>query len=194
MSFAEDLTKPAMDRAFAQFARDMNGADAALFYYAGHAMQYQGVNYLMPVDAVLQDEAGLPYEMERLDDVVAEMGRASGVRIVVLDACRDNPLDEQLKRSVARTRGGGVTRGLAPVARNDGFLIAFATGAGTVAADGAGRNSPFTGALLGAIEEPGLEVGLLFRRVTGAVRKATDGRQVPELLISLDSEFYFQPK
>jgi uncharacterized caspase-like protein len=111
----------------------------------------------------------------------------------VLDACRNNPLEAKLKQSTARTRGGAVSRGLAPIRRSEGFLVAFATQSGFVAEDGEGRNSPFTAALLDQIETPGLEVGLLFRRVTGAVRTATGGNQSPELLVSLDGEFYFRP-
>jgi len=193
VTLALDLTKQDMDRAFATFARTVQDADAALFYYAGHAMQFDNVNYMMPIDAALEDEASLPYEMARLDDILADMNRSRGVRIAVLDACRNNPLEAKLKQSMARTRGGTVTRGLAPIRRSEGFLVAFATQAGFVAEDGAGRNSPFTAALLDQIETPGLEVGLLFRRVTGAVRTATGGNQSPELLVSLDGEFYFRP-
>jgi hypothetical protein len=193
VTLALDLSKRDMDRAFAAFARKVQDADAALFYYAGHAMQFDNVNYMMPVDAALEDEASLPYEMARLDDILADMNRSRGIRIAVLDACRNNPLETKLKQSMARTRGGVVTRGLAPIRRSEGLLVAFATQSGFVAEDGDGRNSPFTAALLDQIGTPGLEVGLLFRRVTGAVRTATGGNQSPELLISLDGEFYFRP-
>jgi tetratricopeptide (TPR) repeat protein len=191
--FEQDLNKQGMDDTFRRFAREVKSADAALFYYAGHAMQFEGVNYLMPVDAKLADEADVPYEMAKLDDVVADMARMSGVRIAVLDACRNNPLEEQLKRSVASTRGIAPTRGLARIARPEGLIVAYATQSGNVAADGTGRNSPFTGALLKNIETPGLEVGTLFRRVMGAVKQETGGKQHPELSVLFDGEFYFKP-
>ncbi len=186
-----DLTKVGLDRAFGRFAQAMRGADAALFYYAGHGMQYQGINYLVPVDATLEDEAVLPYEMAQLDNVLADMARVKGVRIAVLDACRDNPLEKKLKRRLARSRGITPTRGFARVKRTEGTLVAFATQTGDVAAEGDGRNSPFTTALLKHIETPALEVGALFRRVASAVNRTTNGKQTPELSISLLGEFFF---
>jgi uncharacterized caspase-like protein len=190
----KDLDKRGMDEAFRRFAREMADADTAMFFYAGHAMQWQGANYLMPVDAKLEDEADLPYEMAKLNDMLADMGRVKAVRIAVLDACRDNPLEDRLKRSIALTRGGAQTRGLARLERADGLVVAYSTNSGNVAEDGTGtRNSPFTKALLEFIETPGLEVGVLFRRVMGSVKQATGGKQHPELSILLDSEFYFKP-
>ena len=185
-----DLSKRAMDDAFRRFARAMDGADAALFYYAGHGMQYQGVNYLMPVDAKLRHETDLPYEMAKVDDILADMARVKGVRIVILDACRDNPLESNLKRSVSTTRGIPVTRGLARITRTQGLLVAYATQPGQVAEDGSTRNSPFTSSLLRHIATPGLEVGPLFRRVASDVNKTTKGKQTPELSVSLLGEFY----
>jgi uncharacterized caspase-like protein len=187
-----DLDKRGIDAAFRRFAVAMRDAEAALFYYAGHALQFQGVNYLMPVDAALKDEAELPYEMARLDDVIADMGHAKGIRIAVLDACRNNPLEERIKRTLAATRAIEPTRGLARIARPDGLLVAYATQAGNVAEDGKGRNSPFTAALLQHIETPGLEVGPLFRRVMGTVKQMTGGKQHPELSVLFDGEFYFR--
>jgi tetratricopeptide (TPR) repeat protein len=101
--------------------------------------------------------------------------------------------DEQLKRSVASTRGVAMSRGLARIARPEGLIVAYATQSGNVAEDGSGRNSPFTAALLQNIETPGLEVGTLFRRVMGSVKQATNGKQHPELSVLFDGEFYFKP-
>jgi tetratricopeptide (TPR) repeat protein len=189
----ENLDKHGMDDAFRRFAREMADADTAMFFYAGHAMEWQGANYLMPIDAKLEDEADVPYEMAKLNDLIADMARVKAVRIAVLDACRDNPLENKLKRSIALTRGGAQTRGLARIEKPEGLVIAYATQTGNVAEDGGGRNSPFTAALLEYIETPGLEVGVLFRRVMGNVKQATNGKQHPELSILLDSEFYFKP-
>jgi uncharacterized caspase-like protein len=98
-----DAEKRQMDQAVAQFSREATDADAALFYYAGHGMQFQGQNYVMPVDAELQDEISLRYEMTAIDDVKAALQRSSGVKIMVLDSCRNNPLAAKLVRSIKVT-------------------------------------------------------------------------------------------
>jgi uncharacterized caspase-like protein len=95
-----DAGKREIDQALAQFARDSSHADAALFYYAGHGMQYRGRNFLMPVDAELQDEISLRYELTSLDDVKEALQRSNGVKIMILDACRNNPLAEKFVRSI----------------------------------------------------------------------------------------------
>lgn len=187
-----NLTKAKMDDAFRRFARAIDGADTALFYYAGHGLQFGGVNYLMPIDAKLRHEADLPYEMAKVDDVLADMARVNGVRMMVLDACRDNPLDASLKRSASRTRNVPATRGLARIARTKGLLVAYATQPGQVAEDGEEGNSPFTASLLRHLETPNLEVGPMFRRVLADVNGKTKGKQTPELSVSLLGEFYFK--
>src|SRR5262249_47515840 len=154
-------------------------ADSALFYYAGHAMQYHGVNYLMPTDAVLEDEISVRFQMVSVDDVRAALDRANGVRIMMLDACRNNPLAEKLKSSVSASRGIGEVRGLARVDKAQGMVVAYATAADDVAQDGNGRNSPFTAALLKRMQEPGLEIEMMLRRVSKDVNDQTNGRQRP---------------
>lgn len=188
-----DLDKPAMDAAFGEFAVAASGADVAVFYYAGHAMELNGRNYIMPIGAKLESEATVPYELARVDDVLDELRRASGVRVAILDACRDNPLASRLKAATARSRGGTPSRGLARIANTEGMLVAFATQAGATAADGQTRNSPFTAALLTHVATPGLEIGQMFRRVAKDVHDATDAGQLPELSISLLGEFYLNP-
>ena len=186
-----DADKRQMDLAVAQFARDAGDADAAMFYYAGHGMQFEGRNYVMPVDAVLQDEISLRYEMTAIDDVRAALDRSPGVKIMVLDSCRNNPLAERLVRSIGGgARGAAEARGLALPERTRGMIIAYATQAGDVANDGSGRNSPFSTAFLKEVREPGLEIGTMFRRIGGDVYKATNGQQSPELSISLMQEYY----
>src|ERR1700733_1470858 len=98
-----NLEKRQMDQVIAQFARDGKTADAALFYYAGHGMQFEGKNFVMPVDAELQDEVSLRYEMTSLDDIKAALDLSAGVKIMVLDACRNNPLADQFVRSISLT-------------------------------------------------------------------------------------------
>jgi hypothetical protein len=186
-----DVEKRQMDQAIAQFARDGRGADAVLFYYAGHGMQYGGKNYLMPVDAELQDEVSLRYEMVGFDDVKSTMQLSPGIKIVVLDACRDNPLAERFVRSVKlSTRDVPMSRGFAPPEKAQGMIIVYATQVDDVAQDGIGRNSPFSAAFLKEIREPGLEVGSMFRRIGADVFATTNGRQSPELSISMVPEYF----
>jgi hypothetical protein len=184
-----DLDKRGMDAALTRFARLAQDADAAMFYYAGHGFQFNGENYLVPVEARVEDEIGVQYETTRLADVVTALNFARGVKIMVLDACRNNPFVGLLAKRQA-TRGFSVGAGLAPVQRAQGMVIAYATQANDVAADGAGRNSPFTAALVREIDQPGLEVAALFRRVQKSVYDATGGRQTPELSLSLLGDFY----
>ena len=186
-----DVEKRQMDQAVAQFAREGRGADAVLFYYAGHGMQYGGRNYLMPVDAELEDEVSLRYEMVSFDDVKSTMQLSPGIKVMVLDACRDNPLAERFVRSITlSTRDVPIARGFAPVERAQGMIVVYATQVDDVAQDGIGRNSPFSAAFLKEIREPGLEVGSMFRRIGADVYAATSGRQSPELSISMVPEYY----
>jgi hypothetical protein len=186
-----DADRRDFDLAMTQFARVATYADAAVFYYAGHALQHQGQNYLMPTDAQLEDEISLRYEMVSLDDVRAGLERAGGVKIMILDACRNNPVLDRLKRRMTgMTRDVATVRGLARIAGAQGEVVAYATAADQVAADGSGRNSPFTAALLKRLAEAGLEIGTMFRRVAADVTEQTKGQQHPELLISLISEYY----
>uniref|UniRef100_A0A9E8CN63 Caspase family protein n=1 Tax=Bosea sp. NBC_00436 TaxID=2969620 RepID=A0A9E8CN63_9HYPH len=184
-----DLDKRGMDSALTRFARLAQDADAAMFYFAGHGFQFNGENYLVPVEAKIEDEVGVQYETTRLNDVVTALNYAKGVKIMVLDACRNNPFVGLLAKRQA-TRGFSVGSGLAPVQRAQGMVIAYATQANDVAADGAGRNSPFTAALVREIDQPGLEVAALFRRVQKSVYDTTAGRQTPELSLSLLGDFY----
>jgi uncharacterized caspase-like protein len=188
---AINANKRDMDLSMAKFARLATDSDAALFYYAGHALQYQGRNYLMPVDAEVEDEVSLRYQMMPIDDVRAALDRASGVKVMILDACRNNPVVETLRRKAGgETRALGGVRGLARIDKTQGTVIAYSTAADEVAADGQGRNSPFTTALLKRLKEPGLEIEQLFRRVAADVNTATGGRQRPETYVSLLSDYY----
>ena len=191
VTLVTDASKRAFDNALMQFSRDVQNADAALFYYAGHGMQFQGRNYLMPIDAVLSDEFSLRYEMAAVDDVKAALMQSPGVKILVLDSCRNNPLADKLARSiVVKTRDLPRMQGLAPPERTNGMIIAYSTQSSEVAHDGLGRNSPFSRAFLKELGVPGLEIGALFRRVEDDVFTATDGQQSPELSISMVPEFY----
>lgn len=183
-----DLDKAGMEDATIRFARAAREADVAIFYYSGHAMQFAGVNYLMPINARLDDEADLR-RMVRVDDIVSEVQQAKNLRVVVLDSCRDNPLAEELKRSIGRTRGAAVQRGLAKIESPHGMIIAYSTQAGRTAEDGTGRNSPYTSAFLRHIETAE-EIGTIFRNVSHDVYQATQHAQLPELSLSIIGQFY----
>ncbi len=185
-----DLDRAGMDKAAVSFNRAARDADVAVFYYSGHALQFAGVNYLMPVDAKLTDEADLRL-MSRVDDVVADLQQAKNLRILVLDACRDNPFAEALKRSVGRTRGASLGSGLAKMHAPQGRIVPYAPQAGRTAEDGSGRNSPYTAAFLKNIETPE-EIGTVFRRISADVYDTTRRTQLPELSLSLIGEFYLK--
>ena len=192
---AVDATKRDLDLAMTQFGRAATNADAALFFYAGHAIQYQGRNYLLPVDADLEDEVSLRFQTTSLDDVRAAVDRASGVKIMILDACRNNPIVDTLKRRMmGMNRGLDLTRGLARIDRAEGIIVAYATAADEVAADGQGRNSPFSAALIKRLQEPGLEIAKMFRRIAADVVETTHGHQRPEIYVSLIDEYYINQK
>lgn len=187
-----DLDKAKMEDAAINFARAARNADVAVFYYSGHAMQYAGVNYLMPVDASLTDEADLR-RATRVDDVLDDLKQAKNLRILVLDSCRDNPLADELKRSIGRTRSGSIQRGLAKIESPDGTIISYSTQSGRTAADGDGRNSPYTTAFLKHIEDKD-EISTVFHRISADVYDSSSGSQVPELSLSFFGEFYLNGK
>jgi hypothetical protein len=186
-----NLDKAGMDEHAIRFARAAREADVALFYYSGHAMQSAGVNYLMPVNARLSDEADLR-RMMRVDDIIDDLQQAKNLRILVLDSCRDNPLAEQLRRSAKLTRAAAQS-GLAKIDGAQGMIVAYATQAGRTADDGTGRNSPYTAAFLRHIEAQD-EIGTIFRRIAADVYQATGSTQLPELSLSLVGEFYLRSK
>jgi len=186
--FGADVRQPEMQEAAIRFARAASNADVAVFYYSGHAMQFGGVNYLMPIDAKLDDEADLR-RFTRVDDILSDLQQAKNLRILVLDSCRDNPLAENLKRSIGQTRGASMTRGLSKMEAPRGTIISFSTQAGQTADDGRGRNSPYTTAFLKHIEEPE-EIGDVFREISSDVYEASGKEQLPELSLSIVGRFY----
>src|SRR6204780_3345297 len=187
-----DLDQAGMQDAAIRFARAARTADVAMFYYSGHAMQYAGVNYLIPVDAELRDEAALR-RMARVDEILGDLQQAKNLRILVLDSCRDNPLADNLKRSIGTTRGVSIGHGLAKMESPDGTIISYSTQAGRTAEDGNDRNSPYTAAFLLHIEEKD-DIATVFHRIGANVYQTTQGKQVPELSISFFGEFYLNGK
>ena len=189
-----DLDRSAMYAALGRFAQRVRGTDAGLVYYSGHGMQINGQNYLVPVDLKLAGGSSFtPFDLVKLDDVVEALNYTAGVKLLVLDACRDNPFANSVADNKG-SRGIGATRGLAKIERSLGMLIAYSTQSNSVAADGIGRNSPFTAALVREIQVPGLEVATVFRRVAINVNRETQGAQTPELSVSLLQDFYLNPQ
>jgi uncharacterized caspase-like protein len=187
-----NANKRDMDFALQKFARLATDADSALFFYAGHAMQFQGRNFLLPTDAELEDEISVRYQTVGMEDVRAALDRANGVKIMILDACRNNPIATSLQQRISgqSRAAAATTRGLARVDKTQGMVVAYATAADDVAQDGTGRNSPFTTALLKRLQEPGLEIEQMFRRVAADVNTQTGGKQRPETTISLLSDYF----
>jgi len=186
-----DATKSQMDQALRRFGNKLDGSNAAVFYYAGHGIQVDGVNYILPVDASLKNERDLTWEASDLTTVLKQMEGRDRVNLLFLDACRDNPLSQTLARSMGENRSASIGRGLAPMKANAGTLISYSTKEGEVAVDGKGKHSPYTEALLKHIETPGVEIGLLLRKVREEVIAATKNKQVPWEYGSLLGEFYF---
>ncbi len=185
-----DLDKGGMERAIRDFARALKSSKVGLFFYAGHGLQVNGRNYLVPVDAKLEDASGLDFELIRLDLVQRTMEREANTNIVFLDACRDNPLARNLARSMG-TRSTEIGRGLAAVESGVGTLISFSTQPGNVALDGTGRNSPFAGALVQQLLAGRGDLADMLISVRRSVMKVTANRQVPWEHSSLTDRFYF---
>ena len=167
-----------------EFTRAASVSEMAVVFYAGHGIEVDQRNFLVPVDARLASDQDVEFEAVPLDLVLRTVARASGLRLVILDACRKNPFAASMRRAGAMRMVG---RGLARVEPAGETLVAYAAKEGTVAADGNGRNSPYSEALLRYLEEPGLEVGLMFRKVRDAVLVSTGGRQEPFVYGSLSS-------
>lgn len=189
---ANDLDKAGMDQAIRKFADTLSSAKVGLFYYAGHGLQVAGQNYLVPIDAELSTASALDFEMVRLDLVHRTMESAVATNIIVLDACRDNPLSRNLARALG-TRSAAIGRGLAAVESGEGTLISFSTQPGSVALDGEGANSPFAAALVKHIGEPGDDLSSVLINVRNDVMEATAKRQVPWEHSALTARFYFLP-
>jgi tetratricopeptide (TPR) repeat protein len=195
-----DLDRAAMQKATHDFLRDAAGAQVALVYYAGHGVQIDGRNYLVPVDLRLLPGADMTAGMIDMDTILAGLDDQVRTNILIFDACRNNPLGPQVA-SAAPNRAIEADTGLAaPPASGSGAtlgagtLIAFATAPGQVALDGEGANSPFSAALSRHIGTSGLEVQQMLTRVRAEVVAKTSGKQVPWSNSSLLGEVYLAAK
>ncbi len=175
-----------MEEAIRGFGRQLKRGGVGLFFYAGHGIQINGRNYLVPIGARIEKETDAKYQAIDAEMVLDEMGNAGNpMNIVILDACRDNPIGRSL-------RSAG--RGLAIISdAPQGTFITYSTSPGKTAADGDGRNSPYTAALLKSISEPGLPIEQVFKKVRQRLSRETGNRQMPWELSSLQGDFYFTP-
>ncbi|HZE45348.1 MAG TPA: caspase family protein, partial [Xanthobacteraceae bacterium] len=181
-----DLPAAETRRALRDFADRARGADIAVVYYAGHGIEVEGANYLIPVDARLERDTDVFDEALSLDRILVAIEPAKKLRLVILDACRDNPFVKTMKRTVAtRAIGQGLAK-VEPTSPN--VLIAYSAKAGSTAADGDGTNSPFTIALSHHLTTPGLDVRRAFGFVRDEVLKTTGNRQEPFVYGSLGGE------
>jgi len=186
---ALDADRRSMTKAVRDFGKRLSRSGpgtAGLFYYAGHGVQARGTNYLIPLEAPIEDELDLTVEAVDVAWVLSQMEAAgNGLNLMVLDACRNNPF-EGMFRSVGR--------GLGRIDTARGALVAFAAAPGQVATDGVRENSPYTAALVRAMQTPGLAVEQVFKKVRLEVESETGGRQTPWEESSLRGDFYFVPK
>ncbi|APO55622.1 caspase family protein [Bradyrhizobium diazoefficiens] len=189
-----NLSRDAMTAKLLEFGKKSEGADVALFFYAGHGIAVNGTNYLLPVDADLKSEMDVKLGAAINVDLTLEQTMADAkVKLVFLDACRDNPFAAKI-RSARATRSVNVASGLAEMKSGEGTLIAFATGPGQTALDGeAGTNSPFTRALLANIAQPGIEIQQAMTRVRAQVNDETNKAQLPWGHTNLTGTVYLNP-
>ncbi|WP_440412409.1 caspase family protein [Neorhizobium petrolearium] len=195
-----DPDRAQLQAAMAEFVQKLDGADIAVFFYAGHAIQVDSTNYLVPTDAALTTIKDIGPQLISLSSIVNDMDRLAKTKIVVLDACRNNPFEDALRgdgedrigRGLAVVEADAVTH----VEEHEGFntygsIIAFSAAAGTTATDGEGANSPYTAALSEQLVRPGIEVGQMFRTAAANVMRETAGLQRPEYIVRLTDEVYF---
>src|ERR1700726_4068532 len=181
-----DLAALDMRRALRDFADRARDADIAVVYYAGHGLEVDGTNYLIPVDAKLERDADGYDEAFSLDRVLLAIEPAKKLRLVILAACRDNPFTKTMKRTIASR---AIAQGLAKVEPNSpNMLIAYSAKAGSTALDGDARNSPFTLALAKHLTTPGLDVRRAFGFVRDEVLKTTGNKQEPFVYGSLGGD------
>ncbi len=189
-----NLTRDQMTGRLLEFGKKTQGADVAVFFYAGHGIAVDGVNYLLPVDADIKSEMDVKLgNAIDVDLTLDQTMNAAKVKLVFLDACRDNPFAAKI-RAGASTRSVSVRAGLAEMSSGEGTLVAFATGPGQTALDGqAGTNSPFTRALVANITQPGVEIQQAMTQVRAEVNEETNKAQLPWGNTNLTGAVYLNP-
>src|SRR5262249_20029221 len=185
VTLRQNATHRQMIEAVGELGQQLRAGGVGLFYFAGHGVQSRGRNYFIPGNAGISNESQLEFDAvdaQRVPSAMAEAG--TRVILVILDACRDNPVARSFRSA---------TRGLAQMEAAQGTYIAFATAPGSVALDGTGRNGLYTHYLLQSLRQPDTDIDKVFRRVTADVARATRGKQVPRISSSLTGDFSFRP-
>ena len=188
-----DLDRRKLVESLIRFGRAAEKAEVALFFYAGHGLQVDGQNYLVPTDAMVEFESEIDLSLVSLSGVMQQLERGSRTNLVFLDACRNNPFAKELERSLGNRAAVSLAKGLGRVQSGSGTFIAFATQPDAVASDGSGRNSPFTAALLNHVSTPGQSISDLMIEVRNEVIAKTNGAQIPWDSSSLTDRFFFAP-
>jgi len=177
-----DADKPTMEQAIDRFTQGVPRGSAGLFYFAGHGVQIDGMNYLVPIGARFNAASDVKYQAVAADWVLARMEESGmDVKLLLLDACRNNPLGRSWTRALSR--------GLAVMETPQGALLAYATSPGKTASDGAGRNSPFTVQLLQELAIPGRDIEVALKAVRAGVQQSTKGEQIPWVASSMTGDF-----
>jgi Caspase domain/Jacalin-like lectin domain len=195
VTLATNLGREQIVNVLRAFAKEAENADWAVVYYAGHGIEAEGINYLIPIDARISSDRDIALEAVPIDQVLNSAERARALRLVILDACRDNPFANQMRRTLTAA-SRSVSRGLAQIEPDAGTLVVYAAKAGETALDGDGGNSPFVTAFVKDIQVPGIEVRRLFDNVRDDVMDMTGRRQQPYSYGSVPGrqDFYFTPK
>jgi tetratricopeptide (TPR) repeat protein len=185
------------------FVAALPGADVAVLFYAGHSLQVDGANYFLPIDATMRSPDSLESEAFAAAPLVNRIDQLAKLKIIILDACRNNPFAQTLQAAFAAgERSRIVALGLSTIDYEErssgnaaldtyGTVVAYAAAPGRTAGDGIGDHSPYTKALLATLETPGMELGTIFRQVAASVMRETGGQQKPEYLVKLSNDFYF---
>lgn len=188
---ATDLSHKAMREALIEFGREATEADWAVIYFGGHGIEVDGRNFLIPTDARLLTDRDVDLEAISLEHVLRSVEGARKLRVIILDACRENPFLSRMEKTVASRSIG---RGLASVEPEGSTLVAYSAKGGQVALDGDGANSPYVSALIRNLEKPGVEADRLFRLIRDEVMASTGARQEPFVYGTLPAEqFFFNP-
>src|SRR5471032_129712 len=189
-----NLTRDKMTERLLEFGKKAQGADVAVFFYAGHGIAISGTNYLLPIDADIKSEMDVKLGAAINIDLTLDQTMSDAkVKLVFLDACRDNPFAAKIKSNTA-TRSVAVQQGLAEMKSGEGTLIAFATGPGQTALDGQeGTNSPFTRALMANLTKPGVEIQQAMTQVRAQVNEETNKGQLPWGHTNLIGAVYLNP-
>ena len=191
VTLALNLDKAKFEEEVRKFAGSLDGAQAAVFFYAGHGLQIDGRNYMVPIDADVSNEADLPFQLVAVDIALQRLASQRITTIVILDACRNNPLANRLAKAINK-RANALGQGLASIYASADTLISFSTQPGNVALDGDGPDSPFTEALLKHIDVANVDVLSVLRDVRRDVVTHTNEHQVPWETSSLLDEFFFR--